>query len=178
MKKVNGYIAVLLTLIALSCNKFEYKEAEPYIDYYDLTVNEFVTQKMDSLKMFNEALKITGLSATIESGDYTIFAPFNSTFNAFLSNNNYTTLQDVPVDELTTILKNQIIEGKKKSPEDFLTTSQTFETIGDKALTISITENTGNLRSAYIIKVNGKTVLISNIELKNVVLHAYQDRFL
>lgn len=168
---------VLWMLISASCDDFEYKPAGPYQGKFDLTVDEFVTQRYDSLQMLNEALNITGLSQTIESGEYTIFAPYNSSFESYLVDNNYQSLQDVPANDLATLLKNHIIPGKKKAPA-FPPDGREFESLSGKILEIYTTEDDRGSNTAYVIIAEGRTVLTSNIELRNVILHAYQDDLL
>ena len=170
-------VIVFWMLGSASCDDFEYKPAGPYEGKFDLSVNEFVTQRYDSLQMLNEALNITGLSETIESGQYTIFAPYNSSFESYLNDKDYQSLQDVPKDDLIMLLQNHIISGKKKASA-FPPDGRQFETLSGKILAIHTAEDTRGLSTAYVIIAEGRTILTSNIELRNVILHAYQDDLL
>lgn len=176
MKRYNLIYPLIAACMLLSgsCDEFEYKPAESYKGVFDLSVDEFVTQRFDSLQMLNEALKITGLAETIESGQYTIFAPYNSSFKTYLKDSNYTSLTDVPVIDLTNLLSNHIIPGKKKAPA-FPPTGDQVEALSGKVLEVYTAPDDRGSNTAYVIIVDGKTILTSNIELRNVVLHAYQD---
>jgi uncharacterized surface protein with fasciclin (FAS1) repeats len=178
MKALNINIYLLLCVCVLnSCDEFEYTPAAPYANKFDLTFNEFVVQRFDSLEMFNQALNITGIEQTIETSEYTIFAPYNSGIKEYLNTNGYATLEDVPVDELTDLVLNHIMETRKISL-DFTHSEQEYQALNGESLSVSITGDTGNLRSAYVILVDGRTVLTSNIELQNVIVHAYQGSLL
>ncbi|WP_345008154.1 fasciclin domain-containing protein [Snuella lapsa] len=64
------------------------------------------------------ALQRAGLANEFNgSASYTVFAPTNAAFAAFLSANGFTSVEDVPVDVLTQILKNHVLSGVAKSSD-------------------------------------------------------------
>ena len=68
------------------------------------------------LSILVDALTIADLAATLDQpGSYTVFAPTNAAFTAFLAQNNIPSLNDVPVDVLTQILLNHVLAGNVQS---------------------------------------------------------------
>lgn len=66
-----------------------------------------------NLSILEDALDRAGLTATLDgSTNYTVFAPTNQAFTAFLQANGYANLNAVPVATLKEILLNHVIEGK------------------------------------------------------------------
>ncbi|WP_130733626.1 fasciclin domain-containing protein [Flavobacterium sp. J27] len=62
------------------------------------------------------ALDKAGLVQTLDqNGPFTVFAPTNDAFSAFLTANNYTSLDDVPVPVLKEILLNHVLMGTNLS---------------------------------------------------------------
>ena len=52
------------------------------------------------------------VSALQADGPFTVFAPTNAAFEAFLAANNFASLEDVPVDVLTQVLLNHVVVGE------------------------------------------------------------------
>ena len=64
------------------------------------------------------ALQRAGLVTTLEgAGPFTVLAPTNSAFDAFLTANNFSSLEEVPVDLLTQVLLNHVIAGDVSSTD-------------------------------------------------------------
>jgi len=62
------------------------------------------------------ALNRSGLLNTLEGdGPFTVFAPTNAAFQNFLTANGFDGLNDVPVDVLTQVLLNHVVEGDNRS---------------------------------------------------------------
>ena len=62
------------------------------------------------------ALQVTGLDATLSSpGAFTVLAPTNDAFDAFLTSINAASLDDIPVDVLTNVLLNHVLIGEVQS---------------------------------------------------------------
>ena len=69
-----------------------------------------VASQQDSLSTLVAALQATGLDAALTGdGPYTVLAPTNDAFDAFLASINATSLDDIPVDVLTNVLLNHVI---------------------------------------------------------------------
>lgn len=62
------------------------------------------------------ALERANLVETLDSeGSYTVFAPTNSAFNSFLTDNNFNSLEDIPIPVLREVLLNHVIAEEKFS---------------------------------------------------------------
>ncbi len=133
-----------------------------------------IASKNENLSTLVSALNKTGLTATFNSaGDYTVFAPTNDKFQAFLTANGFANLDAVPVNVLTEILKNHVLSGSFNSSE--LTTGYV------KTLAKGSASSTNTL-SMFVevgstVKLNGgatnggATVVTANIEASNGVIH-------
>ncbi|MFG6687706.1 fasciclin domain-containing protein [Mariniflexile sp. HNIBRBA6329] len=101
------------------------------------------------------------------SGEYTVFAPTNTAFEAFLSANNFASVNDVPVNVLTQVLLNHVIA--EELPASSLSTGykNTLATYADTDLNLSMFVNTSGG-----VKLNGvSNVTTANIEATNGVIH-------
>lgn len=133
-----------------------------------------------NLSILVQALDRAGLVATFGSaGDFTVFAPTNQAFTAFLATTPYATINDVPVPLLTEILKNHVLGESLTSSE--LTTGY-VKTLAKGSASMT------NTLSMYIdlnsgVKINGgasnggaNVVLTSaNIEASNGVIHVVDN---
>ena len=127
-----------------------------------------------NLSTLVQALNRTGLTSTFNSpGDFTVFAPTNDKFQAFLSANGFASIDAVPVPLLTEILKNHVVSGSFYSNE--LATGY-IKTLAKGAA------STTNTLSMYVevgssVKLNGgatnggATVVTANIAASNGVIH-------
>jgi uncharacterized surface protein with fasciclin (FAS1) repeats len=128
-----------------------------------------IAQRTADLSILVQALGKTGLVTTLGGNDpYTVFAPNNDAFNAFLLANNYPNLDAVPVPALKEILLNHVIVGKKTSTD--LTTGY-LKTLAKGSAsatnTLSMFVNTANG-----VRLNGvSTVTTPNIAASNGVIH-------
>ena len=81
----------------------------------DWLAGKVYTQILDQpdLSTFAKCIELTGYDKIIDvSGSYTVFAPSNDAFNAwFASNGNYNSVEDVPVTELTKLVKYLIVQN-------------------------------------------------------------------
>jgi transforming growth factor-beta-induced protein len=100
-------------------------------------------------------------------GPFTVFAPTNEAFAAFLSDNGFAGLDDVPTDVLTQVLLNHVVSGEAKSTD--LVTGY-ISTLAEE----STTENTISL---YVdltdgVRLNGvASVSIPDVIADNGVVH-------
>lgn len=155
------FAVVILTAFTISCD--EDKDPAP-----DTTITG-IAQTDPNVSILVQALVKTNLSATLRGpGPFTVFAPTDAAFVAFLKTTPYATLNDVPNDVLTQILLNHVVSGKKMSTD--LTTGYV------KTLATSATSGT-NTMSMYVntasgVKLNGvATVTAANIIAANGVIH-------
>lgn len=132
------------------------------------TIADFVSSTNDYSSLA-AALDVAGLTATLDgSTNYTVFAPNNAAFSAFLAANNFNSLEDVPVDVLTQILLNHVQMGEIMAAE--LTTgyieSMAKGPASDENLSMYI--NVGDN-----VVINGvATVTTANIQVDNGIIHA------
>lgn len=115
------------------------------------------------------ALNKAGLVQTLDqNGPFTVFAPTNEAFDAFLTANGFASLDDVPVATLEKILLNHVVNGKFTSND--LTSGYV------NSLAKGSASSTNNL-SLYIdltsgVKINGiATVTGANIAATNGIIH-------
>lgn len=108
LKKSHFLYLLLIVLTFSSC------ETEEGVNAKKETLYELVSQRDDWSSLAN-ALQITGLDETLSSDEeYTLFAPSNAAFSAFLAENNLNSINEVPVDYLRQLLLNHVIQGKIK----------------------------------------------------------------
>lgn len=120
------------------------------------------------LSILVDALTRADLVAALEAnGPFTVFAPTNDAFAAFLNDNNFASLEDIPVDVLTQVLLNHVISGEA--------TSSTLTT--GYVSTLSTAGVGGNNLSLYIDTQGGVTlngisgVSSADIDAANGVIH-------
>ena len=167
MKKL-PYILTLLFTIMLSVSLTSCDEDDDVKIPETNTIADFVVANMDNYSSLLAALQKADLVETL-SGDtpYTVFAPNNDAFAAFLTSAGFDSLDDVPVDVLTQILLNHVVAGKVQSGD--LTT-------GYVSSLSTATPNGANM-SMYIdladgVKINGTAkVTAPDNNVDNGVVH-------
>ena len=132
------------------------------------SIADFVANN-DNYSSLAAALEVTGLTATLdESADYTVFAPDNAAFNAFLSANGFSSLDEVPEDLLTEVLLNHVQSGVIMS-SDLSTgyiSSMATGMASEEPLSMYINVDDG-------VMINGMAeVTNADIEVDNGVIHA------
>lgn len=115
--RVAGLLAFVL-VIGFSCTKDDNENELTPMPSGTTTIAEAALSNPD-FTLFSEALKITDLttSMTGKGQQYTVFAPTNAAFNAFLKTTPYKSLLQVPREVLLQILSNHIVKGKLKSTD-------------------------------------------------------------
>ena len=74
------------------------------------TVIELITSQ-PNLSIFKEAIEISGLNSSLSAGNTTFFAPTNAAFEKYLIDNNYSSINAVPVAILKEVLLNHLMVG-------------------------------------------------------------------
>ncbi len=161
-KLKNLAFIVLFSIVSVSCDD----------DNNDVVVDNTITGKASTtanLSILVQALIKADLATTLRgSGPYTVFAPTNDAFTAFLATTPYTTINDVPKEALTQILLNHVVTGSVKSTD--LTTGY-IKTLAKGSA------STSNTLSMYVntssgVKLNGiATVTTADIMASNGVIH-------
>lgn len=134
---------------------------------------EFI-QKHDSLQLFQEAIKITGLQEFYKSSSTTktYIAPTNEAFKEYLETNSYATIADVPVPILRNTLKYHIVDAKVIFTDPELSESNRplpYETENGQTMFLSHNTNYQGLINEGTNK--QFTIITSNLELTNGVMH-------
>tara|TARA_B110000014_G_C20098326_1_gene576062 strand:- start:636 stop:1631 length:996 start_codon:yes stop_codon:yes gene_type:complete len=132
------------------------------------TIVDFVLAN-DDYSSLGAALEAANLVDVLNgTTEYTVFAPNNASFAAFLTANGFASLDAVPVDVLTQVLLNHVITGNVLSTglsTGYVNTNATFE-------------DTSNNLNMYIntadgVLINGSTgVTTADITVDNGVIHA------
>ena len=130
------------------------------------TIGDFVSNNSDysSLKAALDKANLTSvLSGTT---DYTVFAPNNAAFSAFLSDNGFASLDDVPTSVLEQVLLNHVVSGKNLSTS--LSTGY-IKTLAEEASTSNKVDMYINTSSG--VKINGDAqVTTADVPVDNLSL--------
>ncbi len=132
------------------------------------TIADFVASN-DNYSSLAAALEVTGLTSTLDgSENYTVFAPNNDAFAAFLDENGFSSFSEVPVDLLTQVLLNHVQMGELMAAD--LSTgyieSMAVGGASEENLSMYISTQDG-------VMINGvASVTTPNIEVDNGVIHA------
>ena len=171
MKTIKIKLIALLALIAfvsISCNNDDDDSSQQ-----PQTIVS-IAKANPNLTSLVAALEKADLATTLNtSGSYTVFAPTNTAFSAFLTANGYANLNAVPVPALKEILLNHVLITKVKSTE--------IETGYVKTLAKG-SASSSNTLSMYIEKgsgvdINGgktnggATVTTADVEASNGIIH-------
>ncbi|APG59935.1 fasciclin domain-containing protein [Christiangramia salexigens] len=132
------------------------------------TIADFASNN-DNYSSLAAALEVTGLSATLDGdANYTVFAPDNDAFAAFLDANDFESLDEVPVEVLTQVLLNHVQAGVIKAADLSTGYIQSLSTAGPEGKNLSLYINTENG-----VKLNGvSNVTTADVEVDNGVIHA------
>ncbi|PKH68767.1 fasciclin [Flavobacterium sp. ALD4] len=174
-------LLVILFIFATSCSDDDNNTTAPPVDN---TITGIALKTAD-LSILVQALTKAELAVTLQgSGPFTVFAPTNAAFTAFLSSEGYPSLDDVPKAALMQILLNHVVSGSVKSTD--LTTTYIKTLAKGSASTanpLSMFVNTAGgkvmlngvatVTNADIMASNGVIHLVDNvIGLPTIVTHA------
>ena len=145
-----------------------------------------LASQTESLSTLVSALQVTGLDATLSSpGAFTVLAPTNDAFDAFLTNINAASLEDIPVDVLTNVLLNHVLIGEVQSGSLTNGYASTQAVSGASGTNMSIYINTDNgvtfngvssVTTADVVASNGIVHIVDSvIGLPTVVTFAVAD---
>lgn len=119
------------------------------------------------LSLLSLALKLTKLEEPLQNGVFTVFAPTNAAFQELLSSReDWNSLQDIPIEMLTNIIKYHIIGNSALKSTDLVTRDSLVTINGDSLAVIS--------SDGIELKTNKKEigkVVNSDIEAFNGVAH-------
>ncbi|QKJ62989.1 fasciclin domain-containing protein [Flavobacterium sp. M31R6] len=163
-----GLLALVLVSF-ISCTKDDNEMESTPIAQTNTSIAEIAVSNPD-YSIFSEALSKADLTSTLTAKGtyYTVFAPTNAAFTAFLKTTPYKSIFEVPRDVLIQILSNHIVKGKLKSTD--LTTGyvKTLAKGGASSNnTLSMFVNTSNG-----VQLNGVSKVIkADILAANGVMH-------
>ena len=149
------------------------------------TITDIASQQ-ESLTTLVSALQATGLDAALTGdGPYTVLAPTNDAFDAFLASINATSLDDIPVDLLTNVLLNHVIVGdlESNSLSSGYANTQAISDASNTNMSIYINTDNGvnfngvsNVITADVSAINGVVhVVDAVIGLPSIVTFALAD---
>ncbi len=118
-----------------------------------------------SLSILTQALNITGLNDVLNNRDasFTVFAPTDTAFQNFLTENSIPGLGDIPVPVLTQVLLNHVLTGEFLSSSFTTSYTTTLATFSDTNANLSLYINTSNgVRLNGVSQVEGPDVTAAN----------------
>lgn len=167
MKKINLLKSMLFAFLAfstLSCSD------DDEVGVPQSNTIAAIAQRTDDLSILVQALVKADLVTVLDgTDDYTVFAPTNAAFTAFLTANNIPNLDAVPVSALREILLNHVVVGTVTG--DQLPMAGYIKTLGKGAASSS------NMLNMYVnkssgVRLNGvSSVTNANIAASNGVIH-------
>ena len=167
MKIKNLALIVLFSVLAISCD--DDNDTTPV----DNTITGIAANTPD-LSILVQALEKAELTTTLQaSGSYTVFAPTNSAFTAFLATTPYATINDVPKAALTEILLNHVISTTLKSSD--LTTGYIKTLAKGSASSTNTLSMFVNTASNMVVLNGGATVTTADIMASNGVIHIVDE---
>lgn len=170
MKKLMKFPTYLflafLGLAVISCEDDDDGVVDPGNSAYDLTKSN------PNFSTLGLAIERAGLVDVLDgNGTFTVFAPTNDAFNEFLIDNNFATLNDVPVDALRTTLLYHVLGTSVRSAQ-----------LADGYVKTSATNANGNAYDAYITagldpSINDATLDLSLIDINvdNGIVHVIDE---
>jgi uncharacterized surface protein with fasciclin (FAS1) repeats len=171
-----AFAIIALTSFTISCDNDD-----------DMPADNTITglaKTNSNLTILVQALVKADLAETLQgTGPFTVFAPTDAAFVAFLKTTPYATLNEVPKDVLTQILLNHVVSGKVKSTDlstGYVKTLAKSATSGTNTMSMYVDLTSGvklngvaNVTTADVMASNGVIHIVDSvINLPTVVTHA------
>ena len=158
IKKIG--LVLLGTFVLTSCSDDD--------DNYDKNVYNIVAKDAD-VSNLKAAIDKAGLATTLQSsGTFTVFAPSNAAFTAFLQANGFASLEQVPTATLKEILLNHVLSTEVKAAQvttGYVSTLAKGAASSSRNLSMYINTSNG-------VKINGvSNVTKTDIDATNGVIH-------
>jgi len=163
LRSLSILTALLCLLFTAGCQEsFDYQPA-PTRPNGKLSVNimTYLRSRPDAFSLLVQALERADLATTLSGGTYTLFAPDDVAFKAYLGNR---TLESIPVEDLKRILLFHVINRKLLSSDLSLDLVPYPSQLTGRNLTLS-------RNATFVITVNGNRVFVSNLEPTNGAIH-------
>lgn len=166
MKKLTYIFTVLCISIALVACSSDDDGGTPMPE--SNTIADFVANNPDYSSLA-AALDAAGLTATLDGQtNFTVFAPNNAAFSTFLSDNGFSSLEDVPVSVLTEVLLNHVVNDVNMSGDLSTGYINSLASFNGTSSNLSMFINTTSG-----VTINGVSqVTQADIEVDNGVIHA------
>ena len=164
MKKL--FVPVTILALALGTTFTSCNEDDDVVEQSNIVELAVATDDLSSLVA---AVQRAGLVDALSdaSANYTVFAPTNAAFATFLADNNFNSVDDVPVDVLQQVLLNHVLGTEVKAADvttGYFNTLATYGTSTDTYIDMFI--NTNGLR------INGASNIgATDIDASNGVVH-------
>ncbi|WP_209405392.1 fasciclin domain-containing protein [Pseudozobellia sp. WGM2] len=144
----------------------EEMEEQEEVEEQQSTIVDLAVATAD-LSILVDALTEAELVETLQGdGPFTVFAPTNAAFEAFLADNNFGSLEDIPDDVLEQVLLNHVVSGDLMSGDLSTTYVSSLSTAGVNEMNISLYVDTTDG-----VKINGATVATADVDASNGVVH-------
>ncbi|MEX0290667.1 MAG: fasciclin domain-containing protein [Flavobacteriaceae bacterium] len=155
---------LFFSLLITSCSLDDDSNEIP-MQQNDIVATAIASSDLSSLvAALQRANLVTALQA---DGPFTVFAPTNAAFQAFLTQNNFASLEDVPLDVLTQVLLNHVVSGENLSSGLSTTYLNSLSTAGAGGNNLSLYIDTSNG-----VSINGTSnVSVPDVTASNGVIH-------
>lgn len=111
---ISKLFALFLIVFIVACSNDDDNNNEEMMQEETTIVDLAIAT--DDLSILVDALTAANLVSTLQGeGPFTVFAPTNEAFGAFLTANGFSSLEDVPTDVLTNVLLNHVVSGENLS---------------------------------------------------------------
>lgn len=162
MKKLFVPLTVLTLALGTTFTSCD-KEEDEQKNIVDLAISN------SDLSSLVAAVQRAGLVDALsdESANYTVFAPTNAAFAAFLSANGFASVDDVPVNVLSNLLLNHVIGVEVKAAD---VTTGYVNTLANYGTTMSKVDMFINTANGVVIN-GGSNVVTTDLDASNGVVH-------
>ena len=160
-------LLLLTTIVFWSCSDDD--DGTIIIEEQPLNIVE-LAQSNPNLSSLVDAVVEANLAATLSGpGPFTVLAPTDEAFAEFLSDNGWTTVQDIPDEALTQTLLNHVISGTVTSTDLTGMGRGYTNTLADGPSNnkISLLFDTNN----GVVFNNGAEVTVADVEASNGIVH-------
>lgn len=162
MKKLFVPLTVLTLALGTTFTSCD-KEEDEQKNIVDLAISN------SDLSSLVAAVQRAGLVDALsdESANYTVFAPTNAAFAAFLSANNFESIDDVPINVLSNLLLNHVIGVEVKAAD---VTTGYVNTLANYGTTMSKVDMFINTANGVVLNGNSN-VVTTDVDASNGVVH-------
>ncbi|QLE01948.1 fasciclin domain-containing protein [Galbibacter sp. BG1] len=179
MLKQNLSLKALVLLCMLACSLIacsdsssdEGEDGQDPIVSTDVSLFTYLSSET-KYSVLVEAIEQVGFQNALNAdgaGSYTFFAPTNDAFNAYLKENNISSVKNIPTNTLTQIIYNHMLSGKEKFANEIAegynkTQAKQFPSQANIDLFVS------KANDAFTIN-DGVLVTKANIDVNNGIIH-------